>query len=494
MSVPPRHTLLRGGRLLDPARRTAPPADILIEADTIAAVGPPGLEAPDGALVVDAADRLVIPGLVNTHTHGHGPWGKGLLGDRAILETFLAGIAPTLRPRTDEDKYLGALLNALDMIENGITTCFDMFSEFPAPSLEGITAVGRAYEAAGLRAVIAPMMADLTLFQAIPGLLDALPEPQRSEAAAMRASPWQVHLAACHEIIREWPFDRARIRPGLAPTIPLHCSDPFLEACRDLAAQEGLPLQIHLAETRVQAEAGRARYGRSLTAHLEALGLLGPSLSVAHGVWLDDDDIARLAGSGTAVVHNPTSNARLGSGIAPLARLRRAGVTVGLGTDACNTSDHMSLFEVQRTASYLSRLASPDPADWLVPADVFAMATEGSAGVIGEAGRLGRIAPGHAADIVLLDLGRVRYQPLQDPLTQVVFGENGSAVRDVFIAGRAVYRDGRHTLVDVAALRDPVARAAARLARETKPAHDFLRGVEAPITRFCRGANPLDAR
>lgn len=490
MSGPPRPTILRGGLLLDPAQRNAPPADILIVDGTIAAVGPPGLAAPEDSLVVDASGRLAIPGLINMHTHGHGPWGRGLLGDRAILETFLAGIVPSLRPRTNEDKYLGGLLNALEMIENGVTTCFDMFSEFPTPSLEGVGALGRAYEEAGLRAVIAPMMADRTLFQAIPGLVEALPAPRRAEAAGLKAAGHREHIAACRDIVRNWPFDRSRIRPALAPTIPLHCSDDFLAACRDLAAEEGLPLQIHLAETRVQAEAAETLYGHSLTEHLDRVGLLGPSLSVAHAIWLSDGDIDRLAQTGTKVVHNPTSNARLGSGIAPLHRLLRAGVTVALGTDACNTSDHVSLFEVQRMASYLSRLANAHPARWLTPADVLAMATTGGAAAIGEADRLGRIAPGFAADIVLLDLGRLRYQPLHNPLTQVVFGENGSGVRDVFIAGRCVYRDGCHTTVDLLQLRGRIAAAADRLRAAAGSADGFLQAVEDPIIEFCRGAKP----
>lgn len=490
MNASPRPLVLRGGRLLDLADGTAPATDILVTDGTIAAVGPPGLAAPDDAEAVDARDRLVIPGLVNAHTHGHGPFGKGLLGDRAILETFLAGIAPTLRERTLEEKYLGGLLNALDMIENGITACFDMFSEFPTPTLAGVTAIGRAYEETGLRAVIAPMMADLTIFQAIPGLIDALPEPQRSEAAALRAAPFEAHVAACREIFAHWPFGRDQVRPGIAPTIPLHCTDPFLVACRDLAHEHDLPVQIHLAETKVQADAAALRYGHSLTAHLDELGLLGRRLSVAHGIWLDADDIAALARSGTTVVHNPASNARLGSGIAPVVALRRAGVRVALGTDACNTSDHMSLFEVQRLASYLSRLATPHPADWLTPAEVIAMATTGGAAALGEEARLGRIAPGYAADIVLLDLGRVRYAPLQAPLTQLVFGENGSAVTDTIIGGRPVYRNGRHTTVDIAALRQKVAAAATRLRPSMDHANAFIRSIEAPIQHFCRGPHP----
>src|SRR6516225_403711 len=170
----PAHTVIRGGLVLDIAGHKAAPADILVAGDTIAEIGPPGLAAPADARVIDAADRLLMPGLVNAHTHGHGAFGKGM-GDVWNLELLL-NAGPYLNGfRSLEDKYLSGLLNGLDSIRGGVTACYDLYVEFPLPSLEGLAAAARGYNDAGLRVVMAPMVADHTLYQAIPGLMEALP-------------------------------------------------------------------------------------------------------------------------------------------------------------------------------------------------------------------------------------------------------------------------------------------------------------------------------
>src|SRR5207247_411580 len=212
-------TVIRGGTLLEPAGLRARPADILIEGDTIREIGAPGLRAPEGTRQIDARDRLLIPGLINAHTHSHGALARGIVPD-------------AIRPRVE----------------------------------------GR------------------------------------------RAAPGQASATTCRDILKAWPIDRSEVAPGIGPTIPLHCSDGFLGACRDLAREFDVPLQMHLAESRGQAVLGIEKYGTSLTAHLDALGVVGPRFSGAHGVWLEDDDVRRLAGAGASIAHNPMSNLRLGSG------------------------------------------------------------------------------------------------------------------------------------------------------------------------------------
>ena len=176
--------IIRNGRLVDARRRLAEPADILIKGDTILSVGPPGLDAPEDATLIDASDRALMPGLVNAHVHGHGTLAKGLVGDRWPLELFLNAMPGMAGNRTIEDKYLNGLVAAVEMIRKGCTACYDLFFEFPVPSLEGVNALGRAYRDAGLRAVIAPMLADKTLYQAYPGLIDAMPEALRDDVRA----------------------------------------------------------------------------------------------------------------------------------------------------------------------------------------------------------------------------------------------------------------------------------------------------------------------
>ena len=216
-----------------------------------------------------------------------------------------------------EDKYLSCLLGGLDMIRSGCTACYDLFYEFPLPSLEGLKAAARGYRDAGLRVLLAPMVADHSFYEAMPGLLDALPAEQRQAIARFRLSPAAETLAALEHVLKGWTFDPMEAGIALAPTIPLHCSDEFMLACRDLARDAGLGLHMHLAESKVQAVVGMRRYGKTLTAHLAAIGLLGPRFTAAHAVWVDGDDIARLADHGASVAHNPGSNLRLGSGVAP---------------------------------------------------------------------------------------------------------------------------------------------------------------------------------
>src|SRR5207244_3342656 len=147
-------------------------------------------------------------------------------------------------------------------------------------------------------------------------------------------------------------------------TIPMHCSDEFLTACRDLAREYDVPLQTHLAESRGQAVLGLKKYGKTLTAHLGDLGLLGPRFSGAHGVWLDADDVRRLADAGASVAHNPTSNLRLGNGVAATRLMLDRGLRVGVGTDSPSSSDTQNMFEALRWASYLSRIGTPDYRRW----------------------------------------------------------------------------------------------------------------------------------
>jgi guanine deaminase len=471
--------------MLDVAGHQAQPADVLIEGDTIREIGRPGMAAPEGARVVDARDRLLLPGLVNAHTHGHGALARGLLGDRMPLELLLT-MGPAIGGhRTLEDKHLSAQLAAVEMVRRGCTAFYDLYAEFPAPTVDGLHAAARAYADVGIRAVVAPMMADRTLYQALPGLMEALPEPARRQVEALRAAPRETSLAVCRELLRTWPFDRDRVRPALGPTIPFHCSDEFLAGCRDLARDHDVGLQIHLAESKTQAVLGPARYGKTLTAHLDDLGLLGPRFSGAHGVWLDRDDARRLADAGASVAHNPMSNLRLGSGIAPVRMLLDAGVRVGVGTDSASSADAQNMFECVRLAAYLSRVRTPDHERWVAAGEALAMATEGSAAVLGMGDRLGRLAPGFKADVVFLDLGHPGYVPLNDATVQVVMGESGAAVDSVMIGGRLVLERGRLLTVDEAKLRVRAEEARARLAAANAEAVAAARALQPAVGAFC---------
>jgi guanine deaminase len=293
----------------------------------------------------------------------------------------------------------------------------------------------------------------------------------------------------------DWPYDSDRVRLGLAPTIPLHCSDDFLRGCAELSATLGLPMQTHLAESRAQAVVGQQRYGHSLVAHLAQLGLLSPRFSVAHAIWVSDADIEQLAAAGVTAIHNPLSNLRLGSGIAPLRRMLERGLAVGLGTDGANTSDTQNLFEAMRLAAGLSRVVDADEDRWVSGSEVLRMATTGSARALGLGGPpIGRLAPGYAADLVLLDLSQPVYVPLRDTTRQLVHGENGSAVDRVLVGGRLVVDQGRVLTVDEAALRQQAEAAAARLDALSASGRHLSRVLRPWVSRFCCGFGPNAAR
>jgi len=449
-------------------------------------LGPPGLAAPEGAGEVDATGGLLMPGLVNAHTHGHGSLGKGM-GDRWSLELLLNAGPWISGRRTLDDKYLAAKLNAAEMVRKGCTAAYDLYFEFPAPTHDGIDAVARGYADVGARAVVAPMMADHTLFEAIPGLMQALPEDLRARVDDLKLAPAEQTIEACRAILRGWSHDRDQVRLALAPTIPLHCSDEFIVACRNLAAEYQVGLHMHLAESKVQAVSAIKRYGKTLTAHLAELDFLGPSFTAAHGVWLDAEDIARLADAGSSMAHNPGSNLRLGSGISPVRAMLDRGFNVGIGTDGSNCSDNQNMFDAMRIAAFVSRVVSPEYTTWLETADVIDMATVGSAEALGLGDRIGRLEPGYYADIVFLDLTNMNFVPFNDPTNQIVFCEDSSAVKSVMIGGRMILDDGRFTTFDYLKMLADVEVAVDRLRSATADMRELSVKLEDVVGSYCVG-------
>ncbi|MBJ3775912.1 amidohydrolase family protein [Acuticoccus mangrovi] len=485
MPATPEFTIIRGGRLADPRTPDAPFVDILVERDTIREIGPPGLAAPEGALTFEAGGKLMHAGLVNAHTHGHGNLSKGF-GDRWTLELLLTAAPWVGGARTEEDKYLSTLIGAAEMLLKGSTACYDLAFEFPAPTPSGLGAIAKAYGDVGMRAIVAPMVADLTFFEAIPGLKEALPDPLRREVEALSMAPADTTLARIREAVETWAGGDT-VRPAVAPTIPHHCTDGFLTGCRDIARAHGIGLHSHVAESKMQAIVGRSRYASTLLAHMDRLGLVGPEFVVAHGVWLDDDDMRRLADHGASVAHNPGSNALLGSGIADARRMLDLGVNLGIGTDGSGCSDNQNMYEAMRTAIYVSHARGPAHlAEWLSNGEVFAAATEGSARALGF-DRLGRIAPTYQADIVFLDLSSINFIPLNNAINQIVLCEDGRSVSDVMVGGRMVVRDKRVVGLDLARLAADAEATRERLAAATVRQKALFDRLAPLVSSYCPG-------
>jgi 5-methylthioadenosine/S-adenosylhomocysteine deaminase len=481
-----RRSVIRSGRILDIERMDAPERDVLIEGNRIIAIEEPGVVVSGDYREIDASDRLLIPGLINTHTHGHGSLGRGR-GDRWSLELLLNAGPWISGKRTLGDKRLSAQLNAAEMVLKGCTACYDLYFEFPTPTSEGINEVAGGYADVGTRAVVAPMVADRSLYDAIPGLLDALPEPHRSNAEKIRLAPASVALDAYEELLSGWSHDRDRARPAIAPTIPQHCSDDFLRACRALADDHGAGIHMHLSESKAQALMGHEIYGKTQTSHLHDLGLLGPDFVGAHCIWLTDDDIELIADAGAGITHQPSCNLRVGSGIAPVRKFLEAGIPVGIGTDGSNASDHQNMFDALRSAANVSRILDADYRRWISAQESLTMGTIGGARLLGFEGRLGRIAPGYLADIVFLDLGSINFIPLNNPVHQIVNCEDSTSVDSVMIDGKLVLKNREFTGFRFDELRGKVEAAIKRLDETTLEEKALAEKLEPIVGSFCIG-------
>ena len=484
--TPAAWTVIRGGRLIEPGRPLPQPADLLIRGDTVHEVGAPGLPAPAGARLIDATGQLLQPGLINAHTHSHGSLARGM-GDRWTLELLLTAGPWINGNRSAEDKHLTTLIGASEMLLKGCTACYDLSLELPVPTPEGMAAVAAAYRQAGLRAVLAPMVADLSFFEAIPGLLAALPPTLRAQVERLRMAPAATTLQALADIVTGWRLDPDQVRLAIAPTIPHHCSDAFLTGCRDLAHGHGLGLHTHVSESKVQAVSGLKTYGRTLTAHLDRLGLVGPDFTVAHGVWLDDDDMRLLGDRGASVAHNPGSNMRLGSGLADMRQMLSSGINVGIGTDGSSSSDNQNMYEAMRLASFVSKVRGPDWQQWVTTREVLHAATVGSARALGFGGRLGCIEPGYKADVVFLDSRHITMIPLIDATNSLVHAEDGGAVESVMVGGCLVVAGRKLLHVDLDKLARDAENAVDRLQRMNQAQRALYQALEPLVGSFCPG-------
>ena len=479
--------LIHGAKVLRPKTFAAEALDVIVEGETIKDLVAPGSVKGEGMERIDATGRALMPGLVNGHNHATSHLAKGLF-DRYTLELYLTAVPWSTGRRTLEDKKLSATIGAAEMARKGCTAAYDMFAEFPLPTVEGVATVADAYAQVGLRAVIAPQMTDKSYWEAVPGLAEALPEPLRSEALKSKSAPHEQSIDACKKILAWWRHPRDRIRPALGPSIPHHCSDDFLRECRDLAREQGLGMQMHVVESKFQSVIAPKIYGTTLVGHLAEIGMLSERFCVAHGVWLTDDDRKRLADAGASVSHNPGSNLKLGSGIADMRGMLAAGINVAVGTDGTASSDNLNAFEAMRLACYLSRVKEHPVEQWISAREALYAATEGGAKALGFE-KVGRIEKGWKADLVFLDLTALHYVPLNDLAQQIVFGEDGTGVEHVMAGGAFIVRDRKLLNVDAARLKREADEAVARLSAANAEAKALAEKLLPYVGRFCAGVH-----
>ena len=476
--------LLTGGLVVDPSSGKADRKDLLIEGGRISGIGAPGtLDAP-GVKRHDARDRLILPGLINAHTHGHANLMKGV-AEAWTLEASLTNGPWLAGTRDPETIYLSTLLGAVDMLSKGCTACFDLVYEFPRPTKEGFKAAAQAYADAGMRAVLAPMVADQTLFQSIPGLAAALPQQLRDTVGKFDLASGKQTIAAVEAIAAARSEMPQAVTVAIAPTIPHHCSERFLRDCIDIADRHGLPIHSHIAESRLQAVVARKIYGRSAVRYLADLGMLRPRFTAAHGVWLDDDDLDLLAQHHCSIAHIPASNFRLGSGVADVRPMLERGINVGLATDGANSSDSLSMLQAMRLASFGARIFTGPRDRWLRATEVIRLATRGGAKILGLES-CGRMEQGACADLVLFDLGHVDFVPDTDPVNQLVTCADSASVTDVMVGGVFRVRDRKIISVDLNELRGRVRDSVARLSAMTGQARALAGQLEPHVVAFAQ--------
>jgi cytosine/adenosine deaminase-related metal-dependent hydrolase len=492
MSAPP--LLIRGGLVADPESGRVSSLDLLIENKVIARIGPPGSIAEPRIVEHDATSRLIVPGFVNAHTHGHANLAKGV-ADRWTLEMSLVNGPWMGGARDEETIYVSTLIGAIDMLSKGCTACFDLVYEFPRPTVGGILAAARAYADAGMRAVLAPMVADKSIYHAIPGLIDALPSDLREVVGQFDLGSGEATINALQEIASARSALPEGISLGIAPTIPHHCTERFLTRCVELADRYALPIHMHIAESRLQLVTARSLYVASPVSYLDGLGVLRPGFTAAHCVWLDGDDLDCLAERGCSIAHIPASNLRLGSGTAHVRPMLDRGITVGLATDGANSSDALSMLQAMRLASYCSRTFDEEREAWLSASEAVRMATIGGADLIGLA-EGGRIKVGAPADLTFFDTDHIDFVPLNDPFNQLVAAADSASITDVMVAGRFALEGRRVVTVDMTELSERVravgARRSAGLGEVRKLAARIEPHVAAYASRFAREPLGLD--
>lgn len=437
---------------------------------------PPGPEEK----VLEGRDRLVMPGLINCHLHSHEHIHRGRF-DNMPMEVWQHFVRPPGGFALGaEGVYLRTMIGILEMLRTGTTCAVDDVNHFPAYDEAEIEAVFRAYEDSGLRAAVSVSMLDRRLVEGIPYVRETFPEALLARIMAQPAPDRARLLEVASAWAARYADPAARVRFLVAPSAPSRCSDEFLLELQALAERLDLPFFTHLSETRIQIVTAQAFYGkRSLAQHLHDLGLLTPRLGAYHGVWLDEEDIRLVAEGGASVIHSPLSNLKLGSGIPPLRKMLDAGVNLALGCDGCGSNDSLNGFVNLRVAALLHKVTHPSPERWVGAAEALEMATLGGARALGLGDRLGRLAPGLLADLVVIDLSQPEYLPLNDAARQVVFCETGANVETVIVDGEIVFAEGRPTKIDGEALaRDirelhaalaPQLAAASRSAEEMRP-------------------------
>jgi 5-methylthioadenosine/S-adenosylhomocysteine deaminase len=409
---------------MDPGRRTIADGAVAINGTDILAVD--SSEAIErqfrGADTIDASGQVVLPGLINTHTHAPMVLYRGLADDVALMEWLTKFIFPA-EAKTVSPEFVraGTRLAALEMIQSGTTAYADMyyFEE----------EIARATKAAGLRGVLGQTIIQFPVADA------------KTPADG---------LARAERFIEEFRNDEL-ITPAVAPHAIYTLDEATLTAAREMSKKYGVPTVIHLAETRDETKIAQERFKASPVGYLDRLGFLGPGVLVAHAVWVSEAEAIVLRTRGVGVSHNPESNMKLASGTAPVLAYLNAGVALGLGTDGAASNNDLDMFDAMRTASLLHKLQTGDP-QALSAQTALEMATIGGARAMGMGSQIGSLEPGKRADVIVVGMTAARQTPMYNPVSHLVYSSRGDDVRTTIVNGKVLMRDRKVTTLDEGAV------------------------------------------
>jgi 5-methylthioadenosine/S-adenosylhomocysteine deaminase len=418
--------LIRGGTVvtMDASDTVIPDGAVAIDGDRIVAVGTASelsaRYAP--AATIDATGQVVLPGLINTHTHAPMVLYRGLADDLALMDWLNNYIFPA-EAATVSPAFVrvGTRLAALEMIESGTTTFADMY--YFEDDIADVT------RAAGLRGVLGQSVIKFPVADA--------PTP---EAALARAEAF----------IQKWKDDPL-ITPAVAPHAPYTLEGATLQAARALANKYEVPLLIHLAETRDEVSMIQAGHHTTPARYLESLGVWNGRSLAAHAVWLDAEDMRILGARGVGLAHNPGSNMKLASGVAAVPQWLQLGLHAGLGTDGAASSNDLDMFEAMRLAALLHKVSSGDPRAMPARA-VLEMATRRGAEALGLGDRLGQLKAGMLADVITVSMQGARQTPMFDPVSHLVYVAHGDDVQTTIVGGRVLMEGRRVRSLPVAAV------------------------------------------
>ncbi len=374
--------------------------------------------------------------MVNAHTHLFQTFFRGLADDKALLDWLRDCIWPGAVHLDRHSARLAALVGLVENLRTGATSVIDHQYIHPADGDEAghiDDAVCSAADELGIRFLLARGWADRNY------------EPKLTESAATILERSERTRARWHG------HDGDRIRVELAPLIPWGCSDDAMRSTVAASRSWGAGTHVHCAETRDEVEMSLSERGVRHVPWLDGLGVLGPDTQLAHSVWLDDDELDLIAERGSVVVHCPVSNMYLASGVARILDMRRRGIPVALASDGPGSNNRQDLFEAMKAAVLLQKVEHLDPVA-LQPEDVLAMACQGGARALGQDERVGRLAAGRAADLVVVDLRSVFTAPVHRVASALVYNATPANVSHVVVDGRIVIDEGQLTMLDEAEL------------------------------------------